>query len=250
MRRRVFISGGTGDIGAAIVRSMSALGHDVVFQYYRSNREAGALSDATGARAVLCNYADIEASDDTLMPADWRPDILIHCAGVNLTRELTASVPVSEWRRTLEVNLTSGFRLASIALPDMVKNRWGRLVFVGSIYGDKASPYNSPYNVSKHALTGLVQSIAIEYGSLGITANQVMPGPVLSRLFDETSRERAARLGVPVDDYLRQLLLRVPAGRCASVEDVVNAVIFLSADASSYVNGCSIPLDGGLLARA
>jgi NAD(P)-dependent dehydrogenase (short-subunit alcohol dehydrogenase family) len=246
--RRVFVSGGSGDLGAAVVRDLAAAGHLVRFQFSSAGQRAGELAALPGVTAFRSDYSDVAAlADNDMLPPSPGFDVLVCCSGVNPEGHPVAETPMKALQHTLSVNLLSAFRLTQLCLPAMVSGNWGRIVYLSSIYGDVAGPMNSPYNISKHALRGLCRSVVADYPGSGVTANEILAGPVKSKLLAQITADRAEKLKAPADKVESGLIRRIPVRRLAEPSDVVNAVRFLVSEESSYLTGSSLTLDGGLL---
>jgi 3-hydroxybutyrate dehydrogenase len=240
--KKALITGGSGSLGRALVEVFAECGAQIWFQYNRGVEEAGALTRRTGAVAV---QADLLATQN-IGPDEV--DILVNNAGINIASERTADVPPEKWLRTLKLNLDVPVLLIQRYLPGMSTRKWGRIVNISSIYGLRGSVKNLPYNASKHGLSGVTKTVAKEYAAHGITCNEVCPGPMESNLMQRIALEKSAVSGVSADDYLRQVREGIPAGRMADPREIAHLAAFLCSDFAAYINGASIPIDGGLIA--
>ena len=128
----------------------------------------------------------------------------------------------------------------------MVRGQWGRIINISSIYEYCSAEGNLPYTVSKHGLAALVRTIAKEYGGCGITANNICPGPVRSRMMGRIAL--AARGTEGVEDYLKEVEQELPIGRLIKPEEIAWAAEFLMAEESSGISGIALPVDGGMTA--
>ncbi|HEY1708258.1 MAG TPA: SDR family oxidoreductase [Rhizomicrobium sp.] len=242
MTRSVFITGGTGSVGQALVREFREANYDVVFQWKSNGPLAEKLASETGAKAM-----PIDFSDRTVPDLD-RIDILVNNTAINVSRALAADVTLNDWDVNLLVNLTWPFLLVQKCLPSMVANRWGRVINISSIYGLRAGEGNLPYNVSKHGLSALTKTVAREYGEFGISSNEICPGPIESELLTRIALYHKETEGTPIDEYFHSLAAEIPSKRLAVPRDVARVAVFLAAEDSGYINGTSIPVDGGLIA--
>lgn len=240
--RNVFITGGTGTVGRALVTAFSNASYRVSFQYASNTDAAKDLSRATGTEAIQMDLRRLTSVED------YEVDILVNNAGINICDELGASVPNSVWDETLAVNTSAPFRLVRSALPGMVKRKWGRIINISSIYGLHAVEGNLPYTVSKHALSGLTKTIAKEYASAGVTSNEICPGAIESEMMTRIAKRVAEVDGGTPEEYLRAVRDSIPAKRFAFPKEIADLAVFLASDAAAYINGVSIPLDGGLIA--
>ena len=166
-------------------------------------------------------------------------DILVNCAGVSIPAPIDADDYWRAWDVTLAVNLTGAVRLIRACLPSLERDRAGRIVNIASTEGLGATPFISPYTVSKHGVVGLTRSLACELGPRGVNVNCVCPGPIrtgMTALIPEDAKDRFARR-------------RVPLRRYGAPEEVAQVVLNLALPASSFVNGAIVTVDGGLSAK-
>jgi 3-oxoacyl-[acyl-carrier protein] reductase len=179
----------------------------------------------------------VESVADRLGPVD----ILVNNAGVAVPAILEGDNDAYEaaWATTLAVNLTAHERLARACLPHLRRNGDGRIVNIASTEGLGASRYNSPYVAAKHGVIGLTRALAVELGSMGVTANAVCPGPIRTGMTE----------GIPEDSKTRFARRMVPIRRYGDPEEVAHAVLSLALPASSFINGAVLVVDGGLLAK-
>ncbi|MEV7042105.1 SDR family oxidoreductase [Amycolatopsis sp. NPDC051061] len=241
------MSGGTGDLGAEVVRTLAGSGHEVWFQYRSGTDAATALADETGAKPFQADYTRIDELTDAEVLPPGGFDVLVCCAGVNLGREKLADVPADTLRRTLAVNVLSAVRLTQACLPAMTAAGHGRIVYLSSIFGQVAAPGNAPYNLTKSALRGLCQSVVADYAGSGVTANEILAGPVDSTMYRTVAADRARALGRDPAVLEAAMVKRIPARRLGTPSDVAHAVGYLVSAEASYVNGVALRVDGGVL---
>ncbi len=228
--RTVLVTGGNRGIGRAIVDRFLADGHKVA-----SFSRAGEAPD--GVLGVACDVADPAAVDAgfAAVEAELGPvEVLVSNAGI--TRDtLLLRMSEEDWSQVLDVNLAGSFRVAKRAARSMIRGRWGRIVFTGSVVGLYGSPGQANYSASKAALVGLARSLTRELGSRGVTANVVAPG------FIET--DMTAVLG---EDLIAKYQAATPAGRLGRADEVAAAVAFLASESAGFISGAVLPVDGGL----
>lgn len=235
------VTGGSGGIGGAIALRLAALGADVAVGYRKSRPKAEEIAAAIRARGAkgVALEADLSApgGPDTLIRRAREVlgpiDILVHAAGVDLYR-LVAETSEAELRQVLDVHVAAAFILARQALPDMVARGWGRIVMVGSIWGEVGAAGEVAYSAAKAGLTGLTKALAKETARAGVTVNAVAPGVIDTEMNASFSPEER-----------ESLLARIPLGRFGSGEDVAKAVSFLVSDQASYVTGHVLWVTGG-----
>jgi 3-oxoacyl-[acyl-carrier protein] reductase len=162
-------------------------------------------------------------------------DILVNNAGI--TRDqLVMRMKRSDWDAVLQTNLTSAYLCTQAVTSSMLKQRWGRIINITSVFGQMGQAGQANYAASKAGLIGLTMAIARELGSRNITCNAVAPG------FIETSMTEA--LGA---EFKESAVKQIPLGRVGTVDDVASAVAFLSSDEASYITGHVLSVNGGML---
>ncbi|GAA2714188.1 SDR family NAD(P)-dependent oxidoreductase [Actinoplanes palleronii] len=236
---RVMVTGGTGTLGEAVVLAFAKAGHRTYFQYCRNERNANRLTEALGAEGFKIDFS----RDFTLPESDF--DVLVNCAGINISREQAHSVDATSWDRMLRVNVTVPFLLSQAVLPGMLRRGWGRIINVGSIYSLRGAVNRAPYVASKHALSGLTKVMALEYATTGVTCNEICPSAIDSDMIMRIAENTARARGVTVDDILDEYRAMNPVGRMATAGEVASAVLYLASPEAGFINGTSIPVDGG-----
>lgn len=232
------VTGASGGIGGAIARALHAQGATLALSGTRAEA-LEAVSRELGDRthSFACDLADGSAVD--ALPGQAKEaleslDILVHCAG--LTRDnLALRMKDEDWQLVLDVNLTAGFRLARGCMRDMMKRRWGRVLFVTSIVGATGNPGQANYAASKAGLTGMAKALAAEVASRGITVNCVAPGFISTAMTD----------ALP-DDQRERLSAAIPAGRFGEGSDIAAGCVYLASEEAAYVTGQTLHINGGM----
>ena len=227
--RSVLVTGGNRGIGLATARTLAAQGHRVAVTY-RSAAPEGLL----GVRCDVTSSADVDRAFGEVEAAQGPVEVLVSNAGIT-DDQLLLRMSEDSFQAVVDANLTAAFRVAKRASRGMLKARFGRLVFVSSVVGLSGQAGQANYAASKAGLVGLARSLARELGSRGITSNVVAPG------FVDT--DMTAELG---DARKEELLKTIPLGRTAQADEIAAVLAFLASDASSYVTGAVLPVDGGL----
>jgi 3-oxoacyl-[acyl-carrier protein] reductase len=191
---------------------------------------AGTLSvvaDVTDPQSLDAAFAEIEAQ---LGPVE----VLVANAGITKDT-LLMRMTDEEFEQVIDTNLSGSFRVLRRATKAMVKARFGRVIFIGSVVALYGSPGQVNYSASKSGLVGMARSITRELGGRGITANVVAPGFIHTDLTSVLPQET-------IDQYQKN----IPAGRFAQPEEVAKVVVWLAGDDTGYISGAVIPVDGGL----
>ena len=228
--RVVLITGGNRGIGYAIAKELVAAGHKVAVTVRKGSGPDGALSvkaDVLDSGSLDSAIAEVEAK---LGPIE----VLVANAGITKD-SLLLRMSDEDFEEVINTNLNGVFRVMKRATKSMIKQRFGKVLLIGSVVGLLGSPWQINYSASKSALVGMARSISRELGGRGITANVVAPGFIDTDMTSELSAEQQK-------DYLS----RIPAGRFASPEEVAKVVSWLASDDAAYITGAVIPVDGGL----
>jgi len=242
--RVVVVTGGASGIGLGISKLFSANGHPVAMldlQEEALEKESAALR-ASGAKVFtqvvnVAVRADLESAYQKIRE-QWGPiSIVIANAGISMSTPFMSTSPEA-WQRMIDVNLTGVFHTIQLALPDMLVQKWGRIVTISSQAAQSGAPDRAHYAASKAGVMGLTRSLAREFGSQGITVNTIPPSLVdtpLARIGEKTGQ-------VPSLEIIAQ---RIPIPRPGLPEDIAYACEFLCSDKGSYITGQEINVNGG-----
>ncbi|MEU7629535.1 3-oxoacyl-ACP reductase FabG1 [Nocardia sp. NPDC049220] len=228
--RSVLVTGGNRGIGLAVAQRLLADGHKVAVTHRGSGVPDGLFGvkcDVTDSDSVDHAFTEVEAHQGPV-------EVLVANAGIT-DDTLLMRMSEDQFNRVIDANLTGAFRVAKRANRAMLRARWGRLIFLGSVVGLGGGPGQINYAASKAGVIGMARSITRELGSRSITANVVAPG------FIET--DMTAELDQKFHDMAKQF---IPLQRLGQPEDVAAVVSFLASEDSAYVSGAVIPVDGGM----
>ncbi len=239
--KTAFVTGGSRGIGSAIALALGKTFHVVVGFANSEDKASDVVKEivAAGGSAstVQIDISDAESVDNafTTIEKEYNSvDVLINNAGVTKDNILPR-MKEDEWLEVIQTNLTGSFYTSQRAIKLMMKNKWGRIVFISSVVGLSGNQGQANYAASKAGLIGLAKSISKEMGSRNITSNVVAPGYIetdMTSFLDEQNKE----------NIIEQLSIK----RIGKPEDISNIVSFLCNDESEYITGQVIPVDGGL----
>ncbi|TFE24367.1 elongation factor P 5-aminopentanone reductase [Cohnella luojiensis] len=241
MKRVALVTGGSRGIGAAVARQLASDGADVVIQYHSARKEAEAVADQCRGYGVLAIVlqADLRSRSSALSlkqqldELQWTPAIVVHCAGM-AHYGLIEDTDEELWDDLMNLNLKGAYYLTRWFASSMRWKRWGRFVFLSSIWGQTGASGEAAYAASKGGLNAFTKSIAKELASSGVTVNSVSPGAVETEMI--ASLEQAD---------LEQLRKEIPAGRLGQANEIAQLVRFLVSDEAEYITGQLIGINGG-----
>lgn len=237
--RTALITGASGGIGADIARAMHNQGAHVILTGTRQEA-LDAIAGELGERVTVltCNLSDRDAVaglvDQAVEASCASIDILVNNAGI--TRDgLMMRMKDEDWDAVMEVNLNAAMVLSRSVLRSMMKSRWGRIIQMSSIVGYTGNPGQANYAAAKAGMTGFTKALAAEVASRGITANVVAPGFIATPMTDALT-----------DAQKDDLLVKVPAGRLGSAEEIAAAVVYLASEEAGYMTGATLHVNGGM----
>jgi 3-hydroxybutyrate dehydrogenase len=245
--RHALVTGGGRGIGRAVAAALSEAGATVTVL----GRSRAALDDAVAAghaksavAADVTNPAAVAAAITTAEAENGPFDILVANAGAAETAPFGKTDP-AQFRRLFELNVLGIVNCAQVLLPGMVARKFGRVVTVASTAGLKGYAYVSAYVASKHAVVGLVRSLAIETAKTGVTVNAVCPSFTDTDLVRESVAAITKKTGRSEQDVIAQYVKDVPMARLIRPEEVAAAVLYLCSDAAGAVTGTAMTVAGG-----
>ena len=235
--KNILITGASGGIGSELVKKFVLLGGNVLGSGTKTEKLDFLKKKYQNIKVKKFDIAEhqrVEEFIDNVFLELGGLDILINNAGTNMDN-LSLRMKDDEWKKVIDVNLTSTFLLSKYAIKKMLKNKFGRIVNITSIVGHTGNLGQANYSASKSGLIGMSKSLAIEYAKKNITINCVSPGFITSNM--------TTNIAEKVKLYLTS---RIPMGRLGSGDDVANCVAFLSSNQASYITGETIHVNGGM----
>ena len=236
MARVAIVTGGTRGIGRAISEALKGAGCTVAATYHGNDEAAAAFTKETGVKAYKWDVADFEACQKGVekVAGEIGPvDVLVNNAGI--TRDATLHrMSHDDWQAVIDTNLGSCFNMSKAVFNGMRERKFGRIVNISSINGQKGQLGQVNYSAAKAGMIGFTKALAQEGARYGITVNAIAPG------YTETDMVAA----VP-EKVLESIVAQIPAGRLGSVEDIARGVVFLCADDAGWITGSTVTINGG-----
>ncbi len=245
--RRALVTGGSKGLGKVIANALAEAGADVGI-VSRTESECRQTADAiaaqTGRRTMfatadLTNSVQVQSAIDLVQSELGPIDILVNNAGIN-TRGLAQELSEEDFDAVLGINLKAPFLCSRILGPQMCERGWGRVINLGSILGAVALPGRAPYCAAKAGVANLSRVLALEWAQKGVTVNTICPGPfgtdMNKPLLEDPEKYKA-------------FVSKIPMGRWGELEEIAGVAVFLASNASSFVTGSTVYVDGGWTAQ-
>jgi NAD(P)-dependent dehydrogenase (short-subunit alcohol dehydrogenase family) len=242
--RVAIVTGASSGLGDRFARVLHAAGANVVVAARRADRLRSLVEELDGALAVTCDVAsddDLRRLVDTTLDAHGRIDVLVNNAGVG-TPVPAEEETMEHFRHVVDINLTGLFGLSQLVGRQMLSQRSGTMINIASVLGLVASApiKQASYTATKGAVVNLTRELAVQWARKGVRVNAIAPGWFPSEMTTEMFEEG------PSADYLKR---NAPMGRGGQAHELDGALLFLASDASSYVTGHVLAVDGGWVAR-
>ena len=235
--KKILITGATGGIGNCLVEKFDNFGSNIIATGTNEEKLANLkkkFPNIHTEKFKLDEHKKIEQFIDVIEKKLGGLDVLINNAGITLDN-LSIRLSEENWKKVLDINLTSTFLMCKASIKKMLKNKYGKIINVTSIVGHTGNVGQVNYSASKGGLISLTKSFAAEYAKKNITVNCVSPGFIETNMTDKISEEVKS-----------QLVGKIPMNRLGNGEDVSNTVAFLSSDQAAYITGETIHVNGGM----
>ncbi|UUV06325.1 MULTISPECIES: acetoacetyl-CoA reductase [Ruegeria] len=235
MARTALVTGGSRGIGAAISKALKAEGYNVAATYAGNDEAAAKFTEETGIKTYKWNVADYDESKAGIeqVEAEVGPiDVVVANAGITRDAPFHKMTP-DQWKDVIDTNLTGVFNTVHPIWPGMRERKFGRVIVISSINGQKGQFAQVNYAATKAGDLGIVKSLAQEGARAGITANAICPGYI------------ATEMVMAVPEKVRESIIsQIPAGRLGEPEEIARCVVFLASDDSQFINGSTISANG------
>lgn len=243
MKKVALVTGGAKGIGAATVKKLCKDGYAVAINYNTSEQRALSLcsfcaSEGFTVIPVKCDVSvssDVEKMFSQIEEKLGPVELLVNNAGVSLWG-LFDTVTDEEWNNVIGTNLTGTFNCIRRAIPAMLKNKYGRIINISSVWGQEGASCEAVYSASKAGIIGLTKALAKEYAPSGITVNCLCPGVIDTEMMSRFSDEEKAAI-----------CEEIPVGRMGTPEEIAHAVSFLADKNSAYITGQILGINGGMI---
>ena len=235
--KKILITGATGGIGNSLVEKFNSLGSLILAtgtNEEKLNNLKKKYPNINIERFKLDEHDKIENFIEIANKKLNGLDVLINNAGITLDN-ISVRMTEENWKRVLDINLTSTFLMCKHSIKKMLKNKYGKIINITSIVGHTGNLGQANYAASKAGIIAFSKSLAIEYAKKKININCVSPGFIKTEMTEKIN-----------EDYKKLLISKIPAGELGKGEDVSNCVAFLASDMANYINGETIHVNGGM----
>ncbi len=237
MSRTALVTGGSRGIGAAISKALAAEGYKVAATYAGNDEKAAAFTDETGIKTYKWNVADYDACKEgiALVETDLGPvEVLVNNAGITRDAPFHKMTP-DQWREVMDTNLSGVFNMTHPVWPAMRAAKFGRIITISSINGQKGQFAQANYAAAKAGDIGFTKSLAQEGARAGITVNIVAPGYINTDMM----------AGIKPEVMEQNILPQIPVGRLGEADEIARCVVFLASDAAGFITGATLSANGG-----
>lgn len=237
MGRRALVTGGTRGIGKAAALALKAAGYNVAVVYAGSDELAQKLEQESEIKTFKWSVADYHQCVDGIAQVEsyfgGNVEVLVNNAGITRDAMLHKST-YEDWKAVIDTNLSSVFNMTRPIIQKMRDNKFGRIISMSSVNANGMMGQTN-YSATKAGIEGFTKALALESARAGITVNAIAPGYIGTEMVAAMPKEA-----------LDNIIAKVPAGRLGTVEDIARTIVFLADDASGFINGAVVPVNGAL----
>ena len=235
--KKVLITGATGGIGHCLIKKFDSLNARVIATGTNEEKLENLKKNFSNIHVEKFKLEQHDKIDDFINNVHDKLeglDILVNNAGITLDN-LSIRLTEGDWKKVLDINLTSTFLMCKSAIKKMLKKKYGKIINITSIVGHTGNLGQANYAASKAGIVAFSKSLAIEYAKKNININCVSPGFIKTEMTDKINEE-----------FKKNLISKIPSGNLGTGEDVSNCVAFLASDMATYINGETIHVNGGM----
>ena len=236
--KNIIVTGASGGIGNAIVKRLNDCGANILASGTNVEKLDKLKSEFKNIKTLNFNISQNEKIEEFIDEATkeigGNLDCIINNAGITQDN-LAIRMSLDEWKKVIDINLTSTFLLSKFAIKKMLKNKSGKIINITSVVGHTGNLGQANYTASKAGIIAMSKSLAIEYAKKNININCISPGFIKTAMTDK------------IDEKFKEIIVsKIPSARLGNPEDIANAVIFLASDQSDYINGETLHVNGGM----
>ena len=236
--KNIIVTGASGGIGNSIVKKLSESGANILATGTRIEKLEKLKKEFEKIKILKFDISQSEKIEEFIENATKELggslDCIVNNAGITQDN-LAIRMSLDEWRNVIDINLTSTFLMSKFAIKKMLKNKSGKIVNITSVVGHTGNLGQANYTASKAGIVAMSKSLAIEYAKKNINVNCISPGFIKTAMTEK------------IDDKFKETIIsKIPSARLGEPEDIANAVDFLCSDKSSYINGETLHVNGGM----
>ena len=236
--KKIIVTGASGGIGSSIIEKLSKCGAKVLASGTRIEKLEELKSKFNNVEILKFDISNSDKIEEFIENATnqlgGNLDCIVNNAGITQDN-LAIRMSLDEWKKVIDINLTSTFLLSKFSIKKMLKNKAGKIVNITSVVGHTGNLGQANYTASKAGIIAMSKSLAIEYAKKNINVNCISPGFIKTAMTEK------------IDEKFKEIILsKIPSARLGSPEDIANAVLFLASDQSNYINGETIHVNGGM----
>jgi len=237
-KKNIIVTGATGGIGSSIVKKLSENGANIMASGTKVHKLEELKKKFNNLKILPFDISQNDKVENFIDQASnelgGNLDCIINNAGVT-NDNLAIRMTLDEWKRVIDLNLTSTFLMCKYAIKKMLKNKKGKIINITSVVGHTGNIGQSNYTASKAGLVAMSKSLALEYAKKNITINCISPGFIKTAMTDK------------IDEKFKEIIVsKIPSARLGDPDDIANAVIFLASNNADYINGETLHVNGGL----
>ena len=237
-KKSIIVTGASGGIGNAIIKKLKEAGANILASGTRIEKLEELKKNFEGIKILKFDISQSDKIEDFIENATnalgGSLDGIVNNAGITQDN-LAIRMSLDEWQKVININLTSTFLMSKFAIKKMLKNKSGKIINITSVVGHTGNLGQANYTASKAGIVAMSKSLAIEYAKKNININCISPGFIQTAMTDK------------IDDKFKEVIIsKIPSARLGKPDDIANAVLFLSSDQSSYINGETIHVNGGM----
>ena len=236
--KNIIVTGATGGIGNSIIKKLYDNGANILASGTKTEKLENLKKNFDNIKILKFDISDSSKIenfiDDASKELNGGLDCIVNNAGITQDN-LAIRMSLDEWKKVIDINLTSTFLMCKFAIKKMLKNKKGKIVNITSIVGHSGNLGQSNYTASKAGIVAMSKSLAIEYAKKNINVNCISPGFIKTAMTDK------------IDDKFKDIIIsKIPSARLGEPDDIANAVLFLASNQSDYINGETLHVNGGM----